>query len=233
MSVLLVTSTVMVRLLARSFSVILPPAESTLISSPERSWNDPLTTSAACTVNPSADFVPRACNWSFTCTCANAPGFAFSYFTESPAKRLNAVLLDVTTAIFFVPEVSVIVPLAGSMALTMPPTPFVFQSACWSACILAMSADFISTTCRALKLSAASPALTEARMRSPTAMSENWLGVAVFKSTLPTASTETFTPSGTVMVTVPPASVTTVRALPLIAFTVPRCGGVAGAAAGA
>ena len=110
------------------------------------------------------------------------------------------------------------------MALTMPPTPFAVQSACWLACILAMSADFITTTCRAVNPSGVSPAFTEASTRSPTAMSENWAGVAVFRSVLPTASTEILVPSGTAMVTVGPPSVTTVSAFPEIAFTVPRCG---------
>ena len=76
----------------------------------------------------------------------------------------------------------------------MPPTPRAFQSACCAACICAMSADFIRTTCRALKLAGASPALPVARTRSPTAMSVNWLGFAVFRSVLPTASCTTFAP---------------------------------------
>jgi len=60
-----VTLTVISFLVPRSLSVIFPAVASTLAISPERSRNAPLTTSSACTCNPSADFFPRACNWSF------------------------------------------------------------------------------------------------------------------------------------------------------------------------
>ena len=131
---------------------------------------------------------------------------------------------------FFAPDVIVIVPAAGSIALTMPPTPFTFQSACCAACICAMSADLITTTCRATKLSGVSPARTAARSRSPTAMSENCAGLAVFKSVLPTAICCTLAPSGTMIVTVGPASVASVTEVPDIAFTVPSLAGIVAAA---
>ena len=60
MSVFSVTLTVITFLVARSFSVTLPALASTLISSPERFLNEPLTTCSAWTVKPSGDLVPRA-----------------------------------------------------------------------------------------------------------------------------------------------------------------------------
>ena len=206
-----------------------------LVISPDRFLNDPLTTSSASIDKPSADFAPRACNWSFAWICASVPGLASAYFTESPLNRLNSVLLPVCTTSFLAPTSSVIVPVAASTVLTIPPTPRAFQSACCAACICAIALDFIRITRSALKLAVPSTALPVTSTRSPTAMSLNCPGVAVFRSVLPTPSCSTFAPLATLTVTACPVSVAIVKLLPAMVFTVPslETGAAAAAAAGA
>ena len=135
--------------------------------------------------------------------------------------------------IFLVPDVSVMVPLAGSTALTIPPTPFVCQSACSAACICAMSDDFIRITRTALNDAGVSPALPVTRMWSPAAISLNWTVVAAFKSVLPTGTCRIRAPGATVTAIVFPPSAAIVIELPETALTVPRSDSVEAAAAAA
>src|SRR5271163_395701 len=132
----------------------------------------------------------------------------------------------------------VIVPVAGSTALTSPPMPRFCQSSRSWAFFASRSLLFMAITPTAVIVFASSDARPRTRTRSPTCKSVNAIGVADFRSFSPGATCTIFALLATVTLTsVPPSAVRT-SALPLMDFTAPTfcvsgvcCAGVCCAAA--
>ena len=114
-----------------------------------------------------------------------------------------------------------IVPLAGSTALTNPPMPRFCQSSRSCVFFASRSVRFIAITQTAVIAFASSDARTRTSTRSPTCKSVNAIGVADFKSFSPGATCTIFALSATVTLTSVPPSAAKTSALPLMDFTAP------------
>ena len=120
------------------------------------------------------------------------------------------------------PVVMRMTPEAGSTVLTRPPMPRRAQSMRSCCCFLAMSAAEMSMMEAAVRAEGVESGVMRTLTRSPAAMSENWMAVAVERSLAPGATRWRRMPSGTVILSSPLLSALTVRVPGATAVTAPE-----------